>query len=201
MAGFVPPQEVRANAKRGLELRAKYNRGGTEVGVARARDLSGGAALSLDTLKRMNSFFARHEVDKKGEGWGKDSAGYVAWLLWGGDAGWSWARRIIREQENKEKATMTDLTTSYFGIEKADRNADGTLTVYGKATDDSIDIDQQICDSDWLNRAMPAWFKSGGNIREQHSSIAAGVAKEHESKADGHYISALVEDPVSVMTV
>jgi hypothetical protein len=200
-SGFVPPQAVRSNAKRGLELRAKYNRGGTEVGVARARDLSGGAALSLDTLKRMNSFFARHEVDKKGEGWGKDSAGYVAWLLWGGDAGWSWARRILREQENKEKATMTDLTTSYFGIEKADRNADGTLTVYGKATDDSIDIDQQICDSDWLNRAMPAWFKSGGNIREQHSSIAAGVAKEYESKADGHYISALVVDPVSVKKV
>jgi len=200
-AGFVPPQAVRSNAKRGLELRAKYNRGGTEVGVARARDLSNGAALSLDTLKRMNSFFARHEVDKKGEGWGKDSAGYVAWLLWGGDAGWAWAKRVIREQENKEKSTMTDLTTSYFGIEKADRNSDGTLTVYGKATDDSIDIDQQICDSDWLNRAMPAWFKSGGNIREQHSSIAAGVAKEYESKADGHYISALVVDPISVKKV
>ena len=114
-AGFTPPAEVRANAKRGLELRAKYNRGGTEVGVARARDLSNGTSVSLDTLKRMNSFFARHEVDKKGEGWGKDSAGYIAWLLWGGDAGWSWAKRTINEQENKEKSTMSDLTTSYFG--------------------------------------------------------------------------------------
>ena len=73
-----------------------------------------------------------------------------------------------------------DLTTSYFSIEKADRNADGTLTVYGKATDDSLDIDQQICDAGWLDRAMPEWFKSGGNIREQHSQIAAGVAKEYE---------------------
>jgi len=200
-AGFTPPAEVRANAKRGLELRAKYNRGGTEVGVARARDLSNGTSVSLDTLKRMNSFFARHEVDKKGEGWGKDSAGYIAWLLWGGDAGWSWAKRIINEQENKEKSTMSDLTTSYFGIEKADRNADGTLTVYGKATDDALDIDQQICDADWLERAMPNWFKSGGNIREQHSNIAAGVAKQYESKADGHYISALVVDPVSVKKV
>jgi hypothetical protein len=48
---------------------------------------------------------------------------------------------------------------------------------------------------------MPAWFKSGGNIREQHSSIAAGVAKEYESKADGHYIMAHVVDPVSVKKV
>ena len=96
---------------------------------------------------------------------------------------------------------MNDLTTSYFSIEKADRQADGTLMVYGKATDDSIDIDQQICDAAWLDRAMPDWFKSGGNIREQHSSIAAGVAKEYESKADGHYIHALVVDPISVKKV
>jgi hypothetical protein len=199
--GFVPPPTVRSNAKRGLELREKHGRGGTAVGVARARDLSNGASISYDTIKRMNSYFARHEVDKKGEGWGKDSAGYIAWLLWGGDAGWSWARGIIRSQESKEKSTMSNLTTSYFGIEKADRNSDGTLTVYGKATDDSVDIDQQICDGDWLDRAMPAWFKSGGNIREQHSNIAAGVAKEYELKRDGHYITALVVDPVSVKKV
>ena len=96
---------------------------------------------------------------------------------------------------------MNDLTTSYFSIEKADKQPDGTLMVYGKATDDSIDIDQQICDAAWLDRAMPAWFKSGGNIREQHSSIAAGVAKEYEVKADGHYIMAHVVDPVSVKKV
>jgi len=197
----VPPQEVRSNAKRGLELRKKHNRGGTEVGVARARDLSNGAALPLDTIKRMNSYFSRHEVDKKGEGWGVDSPGYIAWLLWGGDAGWSWAKKIIREQENKEKSTMNDLTTAYFEITKADKNADGTLMVYGKATDDSLDIDQQICDPTWLDTAMPDWFKTGGNIREQHSNIAAGVAKEYEKKADGHYIHALVVDPISVKKV
>lgn len=96
---------------------------------------------------------------------------------------------------------MSNLTTSYFSIEKADRNPDGTMTVYGKATDSSIDIDQQICDADWLDRAMPHWFKSGGNIREQHSNIAAGVATDYEVKKDGHYISALVVDPVSVKKV
>jgi hypothetical protein len=199
--GFVPPQAVRNNARRGLELRKKHGRGGTEVGVARARDLSNGAALSLDTIKRMNSYFARHEVDKKGEGWGVDSAGYIAWLLWGGDAGRSWARGITNREEAKEKATMNDLTTAYFEIIKADKRDDGTLMVYGKATDDSLDIDQQICDPIWLDRAMPEWFKSGGNIREQHSSIAAGVAKEYEKKADGHYIHALVVDPISVKKV
>jgi hypothetical protein len=96
---------------------------------------------------------------------------------------------------------MSNLTTSYFAIEKADRHADGTVTVYGKATDDALDIDKQICDGDWLDRAMPHWFKSGGNIREQHSNIAAGVATDYEYKKDGHYITALVVDPISAKKV
>ena len=96
---------------------------------------------------------------------------------------------------------MNDLTNAYAQIIKSEKQEDGTLLVYGKATDDSVDIDQQICDAAWLDRAMPDWFKSGGNIREQHSNIAAGVAKEYESKEDGHYIAALVVDPVSVKKV
>lgn len=94
-----------------------------------------------------------------------------------------------------------DLAYSYASILKSEKQADGTLKVYGKATDDSIDIDQQICDPDWLKRAMPDWFTTGGNIREQHSSIAAGVATDYEEKADGHYITALVVDPTSVKKV
>jgi hypothetical protein len=94
-----------------------------------------------------------------------------------------------------------DFANSYAAIIKQEKQEDGSLLVYGKATDDSLDIDQQICDEVWLSSAMPEWFKSGGNIREQHSSIAAGVAKEYESKKDGHYISVLVVDPVSVKKV
>jgi hypothetical protein len=96
---------------------------------------------------------------------------------------------------------MSENTSVYADILKYDDNGDGTLTVFGKATDDALDIDQQICDPVWLDKAMPDWFRTGGNIREQHSNIAAGVAQEYESKADGHYISALVVDPVSVKKV
>ena len=83
-------------ALKGLKWREEYNRGGTEVGVARARDISNGKNLSDDTVKRMHSFFSRHEVDKKGQGFqpGEDgfpSAGRIAWALWGGDAGQTWA--------------------------------------------------------------------------------------------------------------
>lgn len=94
-----------------------------------------------------------------------------------------------------------DLAYSYAGIIKSEKQEDGTLKVYGKATDDALDVDQQICDETWLKEAMPDWFTSGGNIREQHSNIAAGVATDYEAKADGHYITALIVDPVSVKKV
>jgi len=205
---FVPPAGAASAAKRALGWIAdgKAGDGFTSTGRTRAGQLSRREGLSTDTIMRMVSFFARHEVDKKAEGFnqgekGFPSAGRVAWDAWGGDAGKSWAESIASKL-NKEKANMaTDFTNSYAAIIKQEKQEDGSLLVYGKATDDSLDIDQQICDDAWLSSAMPEWFKSGGNIREQHSSIAAGVAKEYEAKKDGHYISVLVVDPVSVKKV
>lgn len=103
--------------------------------------------------------------------------------------------------EPKGKSMATDYANGYASIIKYDKNDDGTLMVYGKATDDTLDLDQQICDPAWLDQAMPAWFKSGGNIREMHTASAAGVAKEYEAKADGHYIGVHVVDPVAVKKV
>jgi len=89
-----PTESMANNAKRGLELRRKFGRGGTGVGVARARDLSNRTELSPDTVLRMYSFFSRHEVDKQGKDFNnseRPSNGKIAWLLWGGDSGYSWA--------------------------------------------------------------------------------------------------------------
>lgn len=91
-----PTEAMASNAERGLELREEYGRGGTAIGVARARDIQNRARLSPDTVGRMVSYFARHEVDKQGEGFNADedgypSAGLIAWLLWGGDSGKAWA--------------------------------------------------------------------------------------------------------------
>lgn len=97
---FAPTKEMAAEAELGLKWREEYGRGGTEVGVARARDISNMRNLSLDTVTRMNSYFSRHEVDKEAEGWndGEDgfpTAGRIAWQLWGGDPGRDWAARIL----------------------------------------------------------------------------------------------------------
>ena len=96
-----PSKGMIEEALKGLAWREEHNRGGTAVGVARARDISNGKNLSDDTVKRMHSFFSRHEVDKKGQGFqpGEDgfpSAGRIAWALWGGDAGQVWAADKVK---------------------------------------------------------------------------------------------------------
>lgn len=94
---FKPPEKVAENAARGLELRRDHGRGGTMVGVARARDLKNRENISPETVRRMSSYFARHEVDKEAQQFHDEdepSAGYIAWLLWGGDEGRVWADAI-----------------------------------------------------------------------------------------------------------
>lgn len=105
---FSPPAGARNEAQKGLDWRKEHGRGGTEVGVARARDISNGKSLSPETVRRMKAYFDRHEADKKGEGFstGEDgfpSAGRIAWALWGGDAGYSWAKKVVRQMESADE--------------------------------------------------------------------------------------------------
>ena len=113
----VPTAAMARNAERGLSLRKEYNRGGTEVGVARATQLKSRERLSPSTVRRMHSYFSRHEVDKRAEGFrrgeaGWPSAGLVAWLLWGGDEGQDWARRKV-QQLNDERDKSLELEAYY----------------------------------------------------------------------------------------
>ena len=108
----IPTDAMASNARRGLKLRDEFNRGGTAVGIARARDIANKKNLSDDTILRMHSFFSRHEVDKKGKGWNAGEEGYpsnglIAWLLWGGDSGQTWAeskRNAIMRRRETNKA-------------------------------------------------------------------------------------------------
>lgn len=111
---YEPTAEMKDEAQRGLDWRSEFGRGGTEVGIARARDIVNGKNLSEDTVKRMRSFFARHEVDKEAQGFrpgedGYPSNGRIAWALWGGDAGKSWADDIVEDLlEDEEDMDVED---------------------------------------------------------------------------------------------
>jgi len=107
---FTPPKDVQRAAARALEMRRQQspsNRGGTEVGVSRARDLKNGVAMSPETINRMVSYFARHEIDLDAEGANRGEKGYPskgrqAWELWGGDAGKRWANKVAKQMASAD---------------------------------------------------------------------------------------------------
>ena len=106
-----PNDGMKSEAQKGLDWREEFGRGGTRVGAVRARQIVAGENLSDDTVKRMYSFFSRHEVDKQAEGFSAGEEGYpsngrIAWALWGGDAGYSWSKRLV-EQMKKEDERQT----------------------------------------------------------------------------------------------
>lgn len=107
---FKPTQGMADAAQKALDWREEYGdevSAGTRVGWVRANQLAKRENLTLETVKRMKSFFARHDgnqvisEENKGTPW-KDS-GYISWLLWGGDAGKSWSEKIVQREENKEE--------------------------------------------------------------------------------------------------
>ena len=126
--GYSPPAGARAAARKAIKFKedGKAKGAGTSVGWTRAGQLARGETLSLSTVKRMYSYFSRHEIDKKGKDWGNSanpSNGYIMWLAWGGDAGFSWSRRIVESERNKSLFAdfgkdYTRSTTNVFRTEE-----------------------------------------------------------------------------------
>ena len=107
--GYKPTSGMQSAARRAIKLKeqGKAKGAGTMVGWTRAGQLARGESLSLSTVKRMYSYFSRHEVDKKGKDWDNaesPSNGKIMWLAWGGDAGFSWSRKIVEREKNMKKS-------------------------------------------------------------------------------------------------
>ena len=107
--GYKPTSGMKSAAKRAIRWKeeGKATGAGTAVGWTRAGQLARGETLSLSTVKRMYSFFSRHEVDKKGKDFyntSNPSNGRIMWDAWGGDAGFSWSRKIVEREKNMKKS-------------------------------------------------------------------------------------------------
>lgn len=186
---LTPTDAMAAAARRGLEWRAEYGRGGTAVGVARARDIANKKNLSPSTVRRMKSFFARHEVDKQAEGFrsGEDgfpSAGRIAWELWGGDPGQSWANakdaQLDREEQkmvksgNEQRVFYCEKDTyAVFGDENTTCPVcSDTMTQIGFA---------EHFDAEVINKMILKFTKKGG---EENMDLQDNVTNDNVSSMD-----------------
>ena len=140
---FTPPAGVRSEAQKGLDWRSEYGRGGTAVGVARARDLSNGVNISPETAKRMKAFFDRHQTNIGTTGWSPGEDGFpsparIAWALWGSDPGWAWSRKLVEQMnaadENARSTTM-NIERRSLAIDEVE-SAVPLLTVESRSAED-----------------------------------------------------------------
>jgi len=116
---FAPNSGMKAAARRALKWKeeGKATGAGTPVGWGRATDIVAGRSMSLDTVKRMYSFFSRHEVDKRGKDFyntSNPSNGRIMWDAWGGDAGFSWSRSIVNRYSKKDVWNNSPLSFHKF---------------------------------------------------------------------------------------
>lgn len=157
---FKPPKGAQQSAKRALEVRATKppsKRGMTAVGIARARDLANGETLSPDTVKRMYSYFSRHEVDKQAKDWDDWSKGRQAWEGWGGDSGQSWSNKVVNQ------------------MKKADESNNMTETILGEA----IALNESVEDKDGLYIGKKFKTLALGPVSSRQSGeVIATVSKE-----------------------
>ena len=115
---YKPTTGMQAAAKRALRWKeeGKATGAGTSVGWTRAGQLARRENLSLDTVKRMYSYFSRHEVDKKGKDFyntSNPSNGRIMWDAWGGDGGFTWSRAIVNRANAKKDILWTDSPFSF----------------------------------------------------------------------------------------
>jgi HK97 family phage prohead protease len=172
---LTPTEEMADEARKGLEWRREFNRGGTEVGVARARDIANRKTLSDETVGRMVSYFARHEVDKEAEGFrageeGYPSAGRIAWALWGGDLGKAWAERKqsqLQKQtpessyistKHKTMYQIKSIPVSIKDLSMSDRTVTGYFASFG-----NVDYDNDMFEAGAFNKTIAEWGPQGRN--------------------------------------
>ena len=198
-----PTEAMAAEAERGLAWREEYGRGGTEVGVARARDISNRKNLSPDTVRRMKSYFARHEVDKQGEGFspgedGYPSAGRIAWALWGGDPGQSWANRKSEQLDNEAEGMAA--AKSWYAIQQTEDGPATEIHLYDEIGGYGVGAKQFIADlkRNSGNRIHLRINSVGGSVTE--GLAIANAIKRHKGGVTAH-IDGLAASMATVIAV
>jgi hypothetical protein len=165
---FVPPQGVQEEAKRALAWIEEGHAGAnfTSVGRTRASQLANGEAVSRDTIARMKSFLARHEVDSEGQGYKQGDKGYpspgrVAYAAWGGKPAKAWVDKLFNQY---------DLAKSYGETTSVYKQDEKRFTLGPWYIPDQADAHNEWTDTLELQNALWNYVKSGDRrIRLQHN--------------------------------
>ena len=186
----MPTEGMREEARRYREWKKDGRKGGTEVAARRATQILSGDELSDDVIVAMSAWFARHEVDKKAEGFspgedGYPSPGRVAWAACGGDPGKSWAddrrKGIDRAADDiKEDESIDSVTNKPESLEMEQEHE--------RAEPDALKVGDYV-----------SWNSSGGRARGLIEKIERdGTIDVPDSEFT---VNGTAEDPAALICV
>ena len=89
------PDEIRENAKKGIDLKKKDGKGGSSVSVSFAKYLVKSEDISEEKIRYMNEYFSKLPSIKP-----KDTTEY---LLMGGDKGLEWCSETVSKMDDADK--------------------------------------------------------------------------------------------------
>jgi len=202
--GYKPTSGMKSAAARAIKWKedGKANGAGTSVGWGRAHQIVNGETLSLDTVKRMYSFFSRHEVDKQGKDWDKPSHGKIMWNAWGGDAGYSWSRAIVEREKKIEKEIWSGAfsPTFDFKIEKKKDKYESVISDKKGEPSDKELYARIIAEAKKKFDVYPSAYANGWVVQEYKRRGGKYAVKKDEARKcmtcgcddlgnDHHYIS------------
>lgn len=132
---FKPTEGMAASAKRGLELHEEGLSGDglKPETVRRANQIAAREELTPEHVREMRGWFARHETDRTDDWADPPTPGYVAWQLWGGDAGQTWSNAVVERMDaadaEESKAARTQLLRRAPALAAQRRAAEGQAFV------------------------------------------------------------------------
>ena len=194
------PQYITDNAQRAKAWVDENGYGDclTPVGKARLNQLAKGETISLDTMKRMYSYIARHKKDLESSKEFGDGCGYLAMMSWGEDGSWrtfDWLENKLGQIEEdmgydvgalKPWSQTTGTSKSDMAeIEGCDCGcSDGTYVI----EQDGLYFGQNLIDG------MPV-FNSAAEAATYAQTLGCNGSHEHVIDGEVYYMPCDVHNP------
>jgi len=172
---FSIPNEVKTNAKKGLDLYKKFERGGNSVSVAHAKHLTTDKKSTPEKVRHAHKYMAKRGSNKFDEK--NPTNNQITFMLWGGEESIDWTSSLIEKM-----GAMDSRHTSYFG--------EGGIMPYGSLKDvnpalKGIEPPVSLGQANEIAKQADA---IGSDEKKNGWSIAISQFKKNHKVEDGHWV-------------
>lgn len=183
------PQEVKNNAKKGLELRKQFGKGGTSVGLSLAKYLAKNITASPEKIKQITKYFSRHKGDNLTD---KESNEYISALLFGGIEGKKWSESLSEKMEEQERERMSyvengltdEMNRETFNVEKSDKEKSMEKEKELKEKEEEMASEEEVKEEEMASEEMAKDEESKEEMAKDEDKEEMASEEDKEEMAE-----------------